>query len=68
MLFVFDDIRDRLTNRYFLFLNRSLAQSSQKVAELLDAKSKPLAKALWSRFGAVATVAATWALDKKIAM
>jgi hypothetical protein len=36
MLFVFDDIRDRLTNRHFLFLNRSLAQSCQKVAELLD--------------------------------
>ena len=36
MLFVFDDIRDRLTNRHFLFLNRSLAQGRQKVAELLD--------------------------------
>jgi hypothetical protein len=36
MLFVFDDIRDRLTNRYFLFLNRSLAQNCQKVTELLD--------------------------------
>jgi hypothetical protein len=25
MLFVFDDIRDRLTNRHLLFFNRSLA-------------------------------------------
>ncbi|MEI6331836.1 MAG: hypothetical protein WCP16_21545 [Pseudanabaena sp. ELA645] len=29
-------IRDRLTNRHLLFLNRSLAQSRQKVTELLD--------------------------------
>jgi hypothetical protein len=36
MLFVFDDIRDRLTNRHLLFLNRNLAQSCQKVTELLD--------------------------------
>ena len=36
MLFVFDDIRDRLTNRHLLFFNRSLAQCRQKVAELLD--------------------------------
>ena len=37
MLFVFDDIRDRLTNRDFLFLNRRLAQCCQKVTEFLDA-------------------------------
>ncbi len=36
MLFVFDDIRDRLTNRHLLFLNRSLAHSRQKVTELLN--------------------------------
>ena len=31
--------RDRLTNRHFLFLNRSLAQSCQKVTEFLGWKS-----------------------------
>ena len=37
MLFVFDDIRDRLTNGDFLFLSRRLVQRCQKVTELLDA-------------------------------
>ena len=37
MLFVFDDIRDRLTNRDFLFFNRRLTQRCQKITELLDA-------------------------------
>jgi hypothetical protein len=36
MLFVFDDIRDRLTNGDFLFLNRRLVQRCQKVTELWD--------------------------------
>ena len=36
MLFVFEDIRDRLTNRHLLFLNRSLAQCRQKVTKFLD--------------------------------
>ena len=42
MLFVFDDIRDRLTNRHLLFLNRSLAQSRQKVTKFLDIKMEVL--------------------------
>ena len=42
MLFVFEDIRDRLTNRHLLLLNRSLAQCRQKVAELLDIKVEVL--------------------------
>jgi hypothetical protein len=46
MLFVFDDIRDRLTNRHFLFLNRSLAQCCQKVTELLEIKIEVLLKKL----------------------
>ena len=39
MLFVFDDIRDRLTNGDFLFLNRRLAQRCQKATKLLDANT-----------------------------
>ena len=44
MLFVFDDISDRLTNRHLLFLNRSLTQSCQKVTELLDIEMEVLIK------------------------
>ena len=42
MLLIFDDIRDRLTNRHLLFLNRSLAQCRQKVTEFLDIEIEAL--------------------------
>jgi hypothetical protein len=46
MLFVFDDIRDRLTNRHFLFLNRSLKQGCQNVTKLLDFEMEVLIETL----------------------